>query len=227
MTGKQWSLRIAIYAVGIVVLAMGVTLCTKADIGISSISSVPFAIANAFGWSFPKTMFCVYTLIVGIQFLVRGKHRQWKDLFQIPFSVVFSSFLDWFETLIDLHYDLLWQNLLLAVASIVLMGVGVSLIVNMDFVPNPPDGMTQAFSWRTGLSMGLTKNLLDLVFATLTITIDLVFTGRISSVGIGTVFCVIFIGRIIAVFDYFFKDKMMRAVGLSVKTFKKSGIEAT
>ena len=222
MTKKQWFWRITLYAIGITILSFGVSLCAKAGYGISGVTSLPYGISNAFHLNFSRTVLVTYIIMVGLQFVVRGKNRQWRDLFQIPFSVVFSSFLEWFESLLTFPLDFLWQKLILLVIALLCMGIGVSLTVNPNFVPNPPDGLTQALSVRFHISMGLTKNLMDFTCVGLTVLIDLLFIGRLFSVGFGTVCCMIFIGRIIAVFDHFCKAKMLEMMGLAPKEEAKA-----
>ena len=43
---KKWMLRIALYLVGIIVLALGITLNTKTNLGVSPIISMPYAVAQ-------------------------------------------------------------------------------------------------------------------------------------------------------------------------------------
>ena len=43
---KKWILRIALYLIGIMVLALGITLNTKTNLGVSPIISMPYAVAQ-------------------------------------------------------------------------------------------------------------------------------------------------------------------------------------
>ena len=47
---KKWILRIALYLIGIMVLALGITLNTKTNLGVSPIISMPYAVAQIFGY---------------------------------------------------------------------------------------------------------------------------------------------------------------------------------
>lgn len=79
---------------GLITLTLGVTLNTKAGLGISPVTAVPYSIAHALDISFAVTMFLVYAVMLVIQFVLKGTRREWKDLLQIPFSFVFSAFLE-------------------------------------------------------------------------------------------------------------------------------------
>ena len=215
LTKKQWTLRFLIYSVGLMILALGVTFSTKAGLGISPITAVPYSIANAFPViPFSVSVFLVYAVMLAVQFAVKGKHREWRDLLQIPFSFVLSAFLEWFGALFDLRFESLWQNLLLLALATVCIGVGAAMMVAMHMVPNPPDGVIYAVHLVTGRDMGLLKNLLDLLCVAIAAAVDLVFTGRLTSVGLGTVVVMVLTGRVVYVFNRLFRRRLIRLAGL-------------
>ena len=215
LTKKEWALRFFIYAVGLMTLAVGVTFSTKAGLGISPITAVPYSVANAFpAIPFSVSVFLVYAVMLILQFAIKGKRREWRDLLQIPFSFVFSAFLEWFGTLFDLGFETLWQNLILLTLATVCIGVGAAIMVAMHMVPNPPDGVIYAVHMVTGRDMGLLKNLLDLLCVAIAAAVDLVFTGRLSSVGLGTVVVMVLTGRVVYAFNRLFRRRLKRLAGL-------------
>lgn len=101
-----WFYRILIYSIGLVVLSIGITLNTKSGLGVSPIISIPFSISSIFNLNFATMTFVVYTMFVIIQFIIKGKNRQWIDILQIPFSLLFSvliTFSTGFFNSITLH----------------------------------------------------------------------------------------------------------------------------
>ena len=213
LKNKRYLWRGGIYLVGLILLSMGITLSTKTGLGVSTITSVPYAISHAFDLNFSVMVFLVYSALVVIQFIIKGKNRQWRDLLQVPVSIVFSAFLEWFGTLVPLRFSHLWQNLIMMAFAIVFTGVGISVMVNMEIVPNPPDGLTQAMSMAMKKDMGFAKNVLDLCCVAVALTVDLLFNGKLISVGIGTVMSMIFVGRVIAVFGRRYREPMRKMAG--------------
>ena len=63
------------------------------------------------------------------------------DLLQIPFSLVFSLLLNFFGNILTMNYSQLWPNLFLLFVAIVFTGIGAAMMVNMNFIPNPADGL--------------------------------------------------------------------------------------
>ena len=81
-TKQQTFARWGFYLLGMVLLALGLTLNTKTGLGASAIVSVPFTVSQATGWDFGNLTLVVYCLFVSAQFLIKGKNRRWTDLLQ-------------------------------------------------------------------------------------------------------------------------------------------------
>jgi len=196
--------------------AIGLTLCDIAALGISTVTSIPYSISGAFGWDFPNTMFVVNVGFFCIQSLIKLKIGawQWRDMLQIPCTLLVSSLLKLFEILIVFQVDALWERILVALLAILIMGVGIAITVNMNLAPVPSDAIVHAISMASCKSLGTTKNVVDAVCISLSAAIDLIGSGRISSVGLTTVLCMVLLGRVIAVFEYFCKERVRRVAGL-------------
>ena len=59
---KKWILRIALYLIGIMVLALGITLNTKTNLGVSPIISMPYAVAQIFGYETGTAVFDLHRI---------------------------------------------------------------------------------------------------------------------------------------------------------------------
>ena len=213
-TAVNWFWRFTIYLMGLPMIAVGITLSTKAGLGLTTIASFPYAISQALHVNYAATTFVVYIITIILQFVIKGRNRQWRDLFQLPVNLVFSSFLGWFGTLIPIQLGAFWQNLLLSVVAVVMIAVGAAMMVNMQLAPNPPDGLAHAMSIAMKKDLGTAKNLLDFIFVALAAVIDLLFQKRLVSVGIGTVIAMLLMGRVIYVFNHFFKARILKLAGL-------------
>ena len=85
-TALQMTCRILFYLLGVIILALGLTLNTKTLLGVSAIISVPYTISILSGLNFGNMTFIVYTLMVLAQMWIKGKKRTWTDLLQIALS---------------------------------------------------------------------------------------------------------------------------------------------
>ena len=211
-SGKKSAIfyRWLFYIAGMILLALGIVLNTKSRLGMAPILSGMFCLSEIFGWNFSNLTLIYYTVLVAAQFALRGKNYRLADLLQIPLSVVFTRFMDLFSGAITYVPETIWQKLLIAALAVVSTGVGITMAVNMRILPNPGDGIVQAISDRSGLSLGTSKNLFDGGSALVGVALGPILSGRLIGVGVGTVINVVFVGRVVAICTWLFKDRMMR-----------------
>ena len=100
--------------------------------------------------------------------------------------------------------------------ALILTGIGAAMSLNMRIIPNPGDGIVQAIADCIHKSVGFTKNCFDVFNVTVTICISLLCRGHLIGIGIGTVCAVIGVGRTIAVFNHFTKEKMTELAGIEI-----------
>lgn len=220
-------IRWVFYLLGLLILALGIMLNTKANLGVSSIISVPYSISHIIGFNFANMTMIVYFIFVLIEMIM---HTVWyltdrkeakylgmyiiRDALQIPVSIVFTRFLNVFSALIpSVHNNIVLQIVVLLLA-VLLTGIGAAMSLNMRIIPNPGDGIVQAISdttrlkGRTGKGVGFCKNCFDIFNVCTTFLIGL-FTGHILlGLGLGTILSMIGVGRVIAVFNKLFKERM-------------------
>ena len=236
---RQTINRIIFYITGLLILAMGLTLNTKAGLGVSPIVSVSYSISQIMGMNFGNTtmgLYCVFVVVELILHFIRDRRSEktegavlehanrmnrklvfLMDVLQIPLSMIFTRFLNLFAKVIPdfsegeadgKQYAVRFAVLILA---LILTGIGAAMSLNMRIIPNPGDGIVQAIADCIHKSVGFTKNCFDVFNVTVTICISLLCRGHLIGIGIGTVCAVIGVGRTIAVFNHFTKEKMDRA----------------
>ena len=220
-------IRWVFYLLGLLILALGIMLNTKANLGVSPIISVPYSISHIIGFNFANMTMIVYFIFVLIEMIM---HTVWyltdrkeakylgmyiiRDALQIPVSIVFTRFLNVFSALIpSVHNNIVLQIVVLLLA-VLLTGIGAAMSLNMRIIPNPGDGIVQAISdttrlkGRTGKGVGFCKNCFDIFNVCTTFLIGF-FTGHILlGLGLGTILSMIGVGRVIAVFNKLFKERM-------------------
>ena len=204
-------LQILVYVVGMFILAIGLTLNTKANLGVSPIISVPYSISQITGLNFGDLTFVVYAIFVVVQIIIHIRLKNHKrivsDILQLPLSLIFTRLLNIFSTYIPTAQNLGIRFIVLTLA-IICTGVGAAMSLSMQLVPNPGDGIVQALAERFNKSVGLTKNLFDCLNLCITLCISLFIAHRIVGVGIGTVVAVLGVGRVIALYHHIFGFKI-------------------
>lgn len=212
---------------------MGLTLNTKAGLGVSPIISVSYSISEIFQLNFGNMtliLYCVFVVVELILHSVQGRKQPQKnrkfvflmDILQIPLSLIFTRFLNLFAALLptfpadsggfDQYFP---QRLFILILAIVCTGIGAAMSLSMRLVPNPGDGIVQAIADGIHKNVGFTKNCFDLLNITITITLGLSLAGHLVGVGIGTVLAVIGVGRVIALFHYLTHEKIAKLTGIA------------
>ena len=213
--------RLLSYGLGIVILALGITLNTKTGLGVSALVSIAYTVANAWNLNFALMTFLLYTCFalieVGLKwgFLPPLRKVIWKDLLQIPFSLAFSLLLNVFGGIIPVA-EHVGAQIVMLVLAIVCTGIGAAMIVDMHLIPNPADGLAQTLGMVTKKGMGLGKNLLDCSCVGISAVIGFVARGRLIGIGIGTIAAMIGVGRVVALFNRCFETKLCRTAGVEI-----------
>lgn len=204
-------LRILVYVVGMFILALGLTLNTKANLGVSPIISVPYSISQITGLNFGDLTFVVYAMFVVVQIIIHIRLKNHKriasDILQLPLSLIFTRLLNIFIVYIPTSQNLEIRFVILTFA-IICTGIGAAMSLSMQIVPNPGDGIVQALAERFDKSVGITKNLFDCLNLSITLCISLFIAHQIVGVGIGTVIAVVGVGRVISLFHHIFESKI-------------------
>ena len=213
-TKHQTFARWGFYLLGMVLLALGLTLNTKTGLGASAIVSVPFTVSQATGWDFGNLTLVVYCLFVAAQFIIKGKNRRWTDLLQIPLSIVFTRFLNIFAAAIPYQSGNLPADIALLVVAIIFTGIGAAMTVAMQLIPNPGDGIVGTIAAVTGKELGFCKNCFDVGCVSVSLIIGLCFGNPLLGVGLGTLISMVGVGRAIAGFNYLCKRPLLQATGM-------------
>ena len=218
---KQTVNRFVIYGIGILILALGITLNTKTGLGVSALVSIAYTVAGAWNLNFAFMTFLLYTVFVLIEmflkfiFLPEMRKGLCTDLLQIPFSLAFSLLLNLYGKILPMAEGIGMQIGLL-VAAVICTGVGAAMIVDMHLIPNPADGLAQTIGLVLRRGMGLGKNVLDCSCVAISVIIGLVARGRLIGIGVGTIIAMIMVGRVVALFNRFCEGWLCRLAGTKV-----------
>lgn len=211
--GRKTAARIFFYILGICTLALGLTLSTKTKLGASAIIAVAFSISELSGIQLGDATFILYCLFIVVEIvlhLLPGKRAPSDkrkalliDVLQLPFSVFFTRLLNVYAAWIPVP-ESPPVRIAVLVLAIILIGVGAALTLDMRLVASPGDGIVQAISDRSGLELGLTKNIVDVCCVLFTCVLTLACVHHIIGIGIGTLAGMLGTGRVIAIFNRMF-----------------------
>ena len=201
MKKKQMTSRIIIYLLGMIVLALGITLNTQAGLGASAIVSIPYTISQGTGANFPNLTLIVYCMLVVAQFFIKGKNWRWIDALQAVVGIVFTRFLALFQYVIDYKSGVFLKDLAVLLLGILFTGIGAAMTVDMQLIPNPGDGIVSSLAERSGRELGFCKNCFDAFCVACSLIIGFTFGNPLMGIGLGTIFSMLGVGRVIYFFN--------------------------
>jgi len=183
---------------GMLVATAGIVFITRAGLGTTPISTVPFTVGEITGLTFGEATFAVNILFVLVQWVLLRSRFHYSSFFQIPIVSVFSWFIDlhmgWTAWIGDDPYVVrfLWGllgNLFLA--------FGIYWQVASKTIVQPGEGMVLAFSVVLRKSFGTVKVWNDVTLVLLAVILGFVCLGHVAGVREGTVVSAFLVGFLI------------------------------
>lgn len=183
---------------GMLVATAGIVFITRAGLGTTPISTVPFTVGEITGLTFGEATFAVNILFVLVQWALLRSRFHYSSFFQIPIVSVFSWFIDlhmgWTAWIGDDPYVVrfLWGllgNLFLA--------FGIYWQVASKTIVQPGEGMVLAFSVVLRKSFGTIKIWNDVTLVVLAVLLGFLFLGHVAGVREGTVVSAFLVGFLI------------------------------
>lgn len=205
---KKLLIRWIYYLCGMVVLALGLILNTKSNMGASAIISVAYTASFLCKLSFADLTLIWYIILVALEFVIKGKERRWTDILQIPLSIVFTRFMNLFSGWFDFTDSSVGVRFVVLILGIVFTGIGAAWTVDMDLIANPGDGFVQAVAMRMHKGQGTAKNFVDFCCVALSLIVGWLTARSLLGVGIGTILAMVGVGRVIALFNHLFLKKI-------------------
>ena len=196
---KGFPLRVLQYAAGLVVMAMGVVAMKRVDLGISPITAVPAAVSAITPFTLGNMTIFLHALCVVGQILI-FRRVTLKSILTMLVGVPFGYIIDGLMLLFDPGEMGLAVRIILLAVGLALSGLGVRLVVGSDLMLPAPDELSHTISQVYQKKLSNVKIISDAIYVSIAVAVDLIFSRRVFTVGIGTVLSVLLVGRFVGWF---------------------------
>ena len=193
--------RYLLFLVGLFINSLGVSLVTKASLGTSPISSIPYVLSLNFPFTLGNFTIVFSLILIALQIIILRKNFKIENVLQIPVSVMFGYFID--LTI----YLLFWmdpQNYFLKIIALLLgcfvLGFGVYIEVVADVVMLPGESFVRAIVQTWNTNFGITKIIFDSSMVIIAGVLSFVILGRLNGLREGTVVAALSVGFIARLF---------------------------
>lgn len=186
------------FILGVVLNSFGIALITKATLGTSPISSLPYVLSFAFAPSLGQFTFLVNLLFILGQMVLLRRDFAPIQLLQILVNVVFSGCIDVSMALLSwLQPATLLTQLLSLIAGCAVLALGISMEVAPDVLMVPGEGIVKALSQVTHHKFGSTKMAFDVTLVATAALLSLLFFHKLQGLGVGTILSALLVGRLV------------------------------
>ena len=193
--------RYIVFLIGLFINSLGVSLITKADLGTSPISSIPYVLSLNFPFTLGQFTIAFSLLLILIQLVILRRNFKAEHLLQIPISILFGYFID--LTMVMLFFvdpQTYLSSVVYLLIGCVILGFGVYTEVLADVAMLPGESFVRAVSstWKT--EFGSTKVAFDVSLAVIAAVLSLLFAHRLDGVREGTIIAALLVGFIARLF---------------------------
>lgn len=200
--GARLALRYLCFLLGLLINSFGVAFITKAALGTSPISSIPYVLDLRFQPTFGEFTFVLNMAYIVVQVVLLRRDFRPVQLLQIVANLVFSAF-------IDVSMGLLWwlspaslpAMALSLLAGCCILAFGISVEVAPDVIVVPGEGAVRAISATLRKPFGSCKLCFDTTLVVIACALSLAFFGYLNGLGVGTIVSALIVGPIVNVIN--------------------------
>lgn len=200
---KQETIRRYVFLfVGLFVNALGVSLITKANLGTSPITSIPYNLNMEIQpkvpmFSLGAATFVFNILLILVQLALLRKNFKLSSLLQLPVVLIFSVFIDMTMAMLSFVQPTTYPaEFISLIIGCIILGFGVFMEMVANVVMLPGEATARAISWVTGSDFGKTKVLVDTTMTVTAIILSFIFFGKLCGVREGTIISALAVGFI-------------------------------
>ena len=202
MSKKELIRRYLFFLVGLFVNSLGISLITKANLGTSPISSVPYTLSIGFAPTLGMFTLVYSVLLIVIQLVILRRRFPRQFWLQLPISVIFSWFIDLTMDMLSFvqpqGYPLKFLSLLV---GCLILGFGVFMEMAANVVMLPGECTVSAISTTWSTDFGKTKVAVDVTMAVSAAVLGLILYQALTGVREGTIISALLVGNIARTFN--------------------------
>lgn len=193
--------RVLVYTFGMFLIALGVAFAVNSDLGISTVSSLPYVVSLVLCQPLSLCVTGVFCCTVLLQVIILRRQFEPIQLTQVLFSALFGL-------LVNLSGLLLGEfclpgylgRLVMTLVGVFLIALGVTIYVEAALVPMPMEGLSLAIAKKCGCPFHRVKVVVDCGLVATGVILSLCALGRLEGIREGTVISAVLTGPLIPFF---------------------------
>lgn len=221
--------RYLIFIIGLYINSFGVAFITKAGLGTSPISSIPYVLSLNFKLTLGNYTILFNILLILLQIIILRKNFKLEHLLQLPVAIAFGYFIDLSMAMLSFIAPQVYiMKLLYLLIGCLILGFGVYIEVLANVVMLPGESLVRAIVLTAKTEFGTTKVAFDVTMTVCAVILSFVFAHKLDGVREGTIVAALLVGYISRVFSRmlsFLPEKLFGAEAASAEE-KSASAEA-
>ena len=171
-----------LWLLGIIFVALGVAICSKADLGVSMIAAPAFVVAEALsrlwsGFSVGVTEYLLQGVIL-IVLCIAVRRFNWRYLLTFAVAILYGYVLNFFLWLLGgVSFDAVWLRWVMLLVGDVIVGFGVACFFRTYLPLQVHELFVAELADRFHLNLNKTKSVFDVSLLVISVTLALVLFG--------------------------------------------------
>lgn len=197
---KNILFKIIVFFIGTTIIAFGIGLVNKGNLGTAQLSSIPYVVSLKYtNLSFGFTTLIMNLVMLIAQLILLKKRFTIIHLLQLPATFIFSYMIDLSMLLLSGFNPVSiverYASLLL---GCVVMSYGIAIEVAPDYLTLPGEGIVIVLADVLKKPFGKVKAVFDVSNIIVGIFISFIFFGALNGIGIGTMISAVLVGHIVS-----------------------------
>lgn len=198
MISRLKPINTCFFIIGLVILAVGVSVSVRANLGVTPISCVPYVFSLGTPYSLGELTIFMNTLFILMQIVVARRKYSPFQLLQFPAVVILGYCIDYTLPLVSgitpTSYP---EQVFWLLVSCLLIALGVFTLVKADILYVPGDGLILVVSETFKLDFGKTKMCFDSSMVFFGAISSFLLISRLEGIREGTVIAALLVGYLV------------------------------
>lgn len=202
MTNKTELIKRYIFLlVGLFVNGLGVSFITKAGLGTSPITSIPYTLSLGFTPTVGMFTLVFNIFLVILQIILLRRNFQLQNLLQLPIIALFSFFIDLTMSLLGfMQPETYAMKIVSLIVGCLILGFGVFMEMVANVAMLPGEATVRAVSDVFSTDFGKTKIAFDSSMTVIAAILSFIMFKHLDGVREGTIVAAILVGFIARLF---------------------------
>ena len=187
---------------GLFIMALGVSLSVKADLGVTPISCVPYIYSLVVPFSLGELTIFMNAIFILLQISILRRKYRYIQLVQLIAVILLGYFIDFTLYLISsINPTTYLEQLLILLISCAFIALGVFLFVKANVTYIPGDGLLAVISQTFKRDFGTVKICFDCSMVTFGVVSSFLFLHKLVGVREGTILAALIVGLLVQLYE--------------------------